>query len=179
MGKLKTTEEFLWKLYNFLESMTETYTSLTPRSWTDIANPEWRGLRIAYEKRKRRKSFGQFISYLKQQGYVKISSKTAFPLQLTKKGAQKVLEIQQREAPLPERKDNKMIMLMYDIPKKKWPIRHAFRDALKFLKYEMLQQSVWVTSKDVLNKTEEAVREYGLSDHVNIFLIENPVLQKS
>ena len=178
MGKLKTTEEFLWKLYDFLESITETYTSLKSRSWKEIVNPEWRELRLAYEKRKKKKNFGQFISYLKQQGYVKISRKAAFPLQLTETGKQKVLETKQKEAPLPERKDNKMIMLMYDIPKRKWPIRHAFRDALKFLGYEMLQQSVWVTSKDVLNKTEEAVREYGLSDHVNIFLIEKLMLQK-
>ncbi|MBI2123893.1 MAG: hypothetical protein HYU04_01505 [Candidatus Wildermuthbacteria bacterium] len=178
MGKLRTTEEFLWKLHDYIEGIADTYISLKPRSWRDIASPEWRELRLAYEKRKRKKSFGQFISYLKQQGYVKISRKTAFPLQLTEKGKQKILEVKQKEAPLPERKDSKMIMLMYDIPKRKWPVRHAFRDAIKFLGYEMLQQSVWVTSKDVQDKTEETVRQYGLADNVNVFLIEKIKLQK-
>ncbi len=178
MEKLRTTEEFLWKLHDFLEGIADTYISLKPRSWSDIVSPEWREIQLTYEKRKRKKSFGQFISYLKQRGYVKISRKTAFPLQLTEKGKQKVLAKKQKEAPLPERKDSKMIMLMYDIPKRKWSVRHAFRDAIKFLGYEMLQQSVWITSKDVPDKTEETVRKYGLADNVNIFLIEKLGIQK-
>lgn len=180
MKKLQVTEEFLWGLHDFLEGATAVYADLRPRSWNDIAAPEWRELCLAYKKRRRKKSFAQFISYLKQQGYVKISSgKTAFPVQLTNKGKRKVFESKQKSTPAPERRDNKMIMLMYDIPKKKWPVRHAFRDALRFLEYEMFQQSVWVTSKDVLDKTEETVREYGLADHVDIFLIEKVMLQKS
>lgn len=76
------------------------------------------------------------------------------------------------------RKDGKMIMLMYDIPKRKQRVRQAFRSALEFLGYQMLQKSVWVSSKDVVEETERAVREYGLGDCVNLFVIEKVRVQK-
>jgi hypothetical protein len=176
--KLKITEEFLWKFYEFFEALNDAHKTLAPRSWNDISHGEWREIRLAYEKKGRKKSFSQFISYLRQWGYVKISTgESVGVLQLTKKGKQKAFEGRNKTRALPPRKDGKMIMLMYDIPKNKQNVREAFRDALELLDYQMLQKSVWVSDKDVLEETERAAREYNLSPHIHLFIIEKIVVQ--
>ena len=177
--KLKLTEEFLCKLYEFLETADDAYKMFAPRSWNDALNPEWRELRLAYEKKGRKKSFSQFISYLRQRGYIKIpTGESVGVLQLTEKGKQKALEGKAKGRVLKPRKDGKMIMLMYDIPKRKERCRQAFRDALELLDYQMLQKSVWVSSRDVLEETERAVQRFDLHSHVNIFIIEKVEVQK-
>ena len=106
-------------------------------------------------------------------GYITIpKGESVGILRLTVKGKEKAVEGGKKARTLPSRKDGKMIMLMYDIPKKKQRIRQAFRGALEYLDYQMLQKSVWVSSKDVLEETERAVREYDLEDCVNFFVIE-------
>jgi len=173
MKKPRFTEEFLWQLHEFLESATLLYGSLAPRSWKEIVNPEWRELRLAYEKKRRARSFSQFVSYLKHMGYIVVpTGESVGVLHLTAKGKEKAFEGRKKTRTLLPRKDGKMIMLMYDIPKRKQHIRQAFRGALEYLEYRMLQKSVWVSSKDVLEETERSVREYGLEDCVNFFVIE-------
>ena len=179
MKKPRLTEEFLWQLHGFLESATSVHGTLAPRSWKDIVSPEWRELRLAYEKKRRARSFSQFISYLKRMGYIAIpKGESVGVLRLTAKGKEKAVEGGKKARTLPPRKDGKMIMLMYDIPKRRQHVRQAFRSALEFLEYQMLQKSVWVSAKDVLEETERTVREYGLDDCVNLFVIEKIRVQK-
>lgn len=173
MKRLRVTEEFLWGLHELLEGVGDIHRQFGVRSWKDVANPEWRNLRLAYEKKKRAKTFSQFVSYLKQKGYVKLPTGSSIgPLQLTEIGRLKALNCRDKKTIWPNRKDGKMIMLMYDIPKKKQHVRQAFRGAIRFLDYVMLQKSVWISTKDVLEETEQAVREYGLVDCVSMFVIE-------
>ncbi|MDP3981946.1 MAG: hypothetical protein Q8P70_00070 [bacterium] len=168
--KLRVTEEFLWLLYDLLEDVGDAYISLSPRSWKDIASPEWRSLRLAYKKKNQAKSFSQFISYLKQKGYIEIPSGEI--IQLTEKGKSKALEAKTKGTKWPDRKDGKMIMLMYDIPEERKEVRYAFRNALILLDYKLLQKSVWISTKDVLTKTQEAVSNFDLDSYVDIFVIE-------
>ena len=173
MKKPRFTEEFLWRLHEFLESAISAHGTLVPRSWKDIAAPEWRELRLAYQKKRRARSFHQFISYLKRMGYIAISKgESTGVFHLTSKGKEKAFEGKKKMRTLPPRKDGKMVMLMYDIPKRKQQVRQAFRGALEYLDYQMLQKSVWVSAKDVLEETERAVREYDLKNCVNLFVIE-------
>ena len=170
---LKITEEFLWKFYEFFETLNDAHKTLAPRSWKDIAAPEWRELRLVYKKKGRKKSFSQFISYLRQQGYIKIpTGESVGVLRLTEKGKQKAFEGKNKTCVLKPRKDGKMVMLMYDIPKSKQNVREIFRDRLELLDYQMLQKSVWVSDKDVLEETERVAREYNLALHINLFIIE-------
>lgn len=179
MKKLRVTEEFLWGLYGLLEGIDEASQPFRIRSWRDIVSPEWRELRLRYEKKKRAKTFSQFVSYLKQKGYIKIpTGESIGPLQLTKKGKQKALKGRIKGTKWQDRKDGKMIMLMYDIPKRRQHVRKVFRSTLEFLDYQILQKSVWVSDKDVLEETERAVREHGLGDCVNLFVIEKIRLVK-
>lgn len=175
----RVTEEFLWGLYELLEGAADIHRQFGVRSWKDVANPEWRNLRLAYEKNRRAKTFSQFVSYLKQKGYVKLpTGESVGPLQLTETGKLKALKCKAKGTMWPNRKDGKMIMLMYDIPKRKQRVRQAFRSALEFLDYTMLQKSVWVSRKDVLEETERAVRDHGLGDCVSVFVIENRIVPK-
>jgi hypothetical protein len=177
--KSRLTEEFLWKLYESLEALNKVGKSLGPRSFRDIANSEWRELRVFYEEKKRKRSFTRFVSYLKEQGYIRIlAGKSVDVLQLTRKGNQKALEGSKKVAVLKPRKDGKLIMLMFDIPKNKEFIRKTFRSQLELLDYQMLQKSVWVSDKEVLMETERVVREFGLHSSVKIFIIENVGVQK-
>lgn len=177
--KLKVTEEFLWKLHEFLEGLDDVHRTLAPRSLRDVLRPEWRELRLAYEKKGRKRSFSQFISYLKQRGYIKIPpGESIYTLQLTEKGKQKALVGRAKGRTLHPRKDGKMVMLMYDIPRTKARVREVFRDTLELLDYQMLQKSVWVSDKNVLEETERTVREYDLHSYVNIFIIEKVRVQK-
>ncbi len=179
MKKPRFTEEFLWQLHELLEAVGDTNKALMSRSWKEIVSPEWRELRLAYEKKRRQRSFTQFISYLKRMGYIAVpKGESVGVLRLTAKGKEKALEGRNKARTLPPRKDGKMIMLMYDIPKRKQRVRQAFRSALEFLGYELLQKSVWVSVKDVLEETERAVREYRLDDCVNLFVIEKIKVQK-
>ncbi|MDP4007171.1 MAG: CRISPR-associated endonuclease Cas2 [bacterium] len=179
MKKPRFTEEFLWQLHEFLEAINIAQGTFAPRSWKEAFAPEWRELRLAYEKKRHQRSFGQFISYLKRMGYIVVpKGESIGVLRLTAKGKEKAFEGEKKLRVLSPRKDGKMIMLMYDIPKRKQRIRQAFRSALEFLDYQMLQKSVWVSAKDVLEETEQAVREYGLDDCVNLFVIEKIKVQK-
>lgn len=179
MKKPRFTEAFLLQFYEFLEAVRNAHRQFAPRSWKDVFAPEWRELRIAYEKKRRARSFSQFISYLKRMGYIAVpQGESIGVLHLTAKGKKKAFEGKKKARTLPSRKDGKMIMLMYDIPKRKQHVRQAFRSALEYLDYQILQKSVWVSGKDVLEETEHAVREYGLDDCVNLFVIEKVKVQK-
>lgn len=180
MKKLRLTEEFLWKLDDVYEGLLRFHQTFGVHSLHDVVAPEMRKLRLDYERSGRKRTFRQFVSYLKGCGYIKIpEGKSVSYFQLTEKGRQKALVGKTKAAKWPLRKDGKMNMLMYDIPKKKQQVRHAFRSALEFLGYQMFQKSVWVSEKDVLTETERAVREYGLEDCINLFVIEKIRFVKS
>jgi len=42
----------------------------------------------------------------------------------------------------------------------------------------MFQESVWVSDKDVVEETEQAMREYGLESCVDLFIIKKIRVQK-
>ena len=173
MKKPRITEEFLWKLHEAYEALANVQQKFGVRSMNEALMPEMRKLRLAYERKRRKKSYSQFISYLKQRGYIKIAEGTEiFSPRLTEKGKQKALEVRLKITEWPRRKDGKVVMLMYDIPENKRYVRHAFRNVLELLEYQMLQKSVWVSSKDVLAETEKAIHSYGLGDCVNLFVME-------
>ncbi len=174
--KPKITEEFLWQIYELFEKVDDVQKKFAVRSWKEIASPEWRELRLAYEKKRRGRTFSQLVSYLKRKGYIKIPQGQS--LQLTEKGRRKALEGKIKGTKLPIRKDGKMIMLLYDIPKKNAHVRYAFRDALLALDYEMFQKSVWVSDKEVFEKTQQAIHDFGLDSCVDIFMIEKVRVHK-
>lgn len=173
---VRLPEEILWKIHEFIEEGNIIHQKIGLRSFKEAINPTLREIRLAYEQKKRRRTFNQFLSYLKRQGYIKIPQ--GKPLQLTERGKRKAMRGRSRGMPLPNRKDDKMIMLLYDIPKEKSRIRYAFLGAIMELDYQMFQKSVWVSDKEVFEKTIQTIHEFKLDSCVDVFLIEKIRVQK-
>lgn len=171
------TDRFLWMIYDFFEATGDALEVAGFRvpSWhklTPMDREFWNNL----NRKRGRKQFSQFIAYLRKQGYiqiVKLGSKKG--VLLTIKGRQKALRskaIYGFSTQLKRRRDNKWLMLIFDIPEKKRGLRNAFREMLYSLGFSKLQQSVWVCPYDIQKQLEIVMRVYELEDYTRIFIIE-------
>jgi len=172
--KLPITDRFLWDLYKCFEEVNKTYDLLAPpASMYQYVYRDRIRLRREYERQKAKKTFGRFVQYLEDQGYIKTKALEGTKgIVLTPKGAERVLRVKRKLKEKKKRKDGKWIMIIFDIPEKQKKAREHLRDALVALGYEKLQQSVWVCPYDVYEETEEAVRSYRVIPYVKLFLIE-------
>lgn len=177
--KIQFTEKFLWQLYEIIETIGRVHSVVAPHSLHEVLSPEFRDLRRSYTEKKRRQSFSQFTSYLKRQGYIKVPQGYGIEyVQLTARGKKKAFEGNLKSKHWSLRPDGKMIMVIYDIPENKKPLRQIFREFLISMDYEMLQKSVWVSYKDVLRETEHIIYEYKLESYVKVFVLEKIEVKK-
>jgi len=176
--KLPLTDEFLLKIYNYLEKAMELDNA--PHSFQEAAVTDFIWMRKNYDKARRKKQFSHFLSYLKKKGYIKIkqleAGKAVF---LTQKGKEKALKTKLKflekdfqSSKLKKRKDGKLLMVIFDIPEDKRDWRNVLRDGLMSLGYTFFQKSVWISPFDVYQKTQQLILECGLDKYCHIFLIE-------
>jgi len=175
--KIPLTDKFLWDLYHALEqieNVLEPSDIFRLRTFSQLCYPEKFRFWKDYEKRRRKKQFGQFINYLKKKKYIKIKNlKEGKGILLTTKGKQKALRMKYKLNPkLKKRKDKKWIMVIFDIPEKMRKYRDDFRNHLYDLGFQKLQQSVWISPYDIRKDLEEIIRIYSLDKFVRIFLIK-------
>ena len=170
--KFQVTDQFLWLVYNFGDTISDLLYAGRPRGLQDLnfeAKKFWRDI----EKKKNKKQFKRFIGYLKEKGYVKEDGSGAKKaILLTKKGEQKALGLDCKLVEKEKRRDGKWIMIMYDIPEKKKRQRFFLRRDLKELGYKKLQNSIWICPYNVYKETEKVIGGYLLNSYVKIFLIE-------
>jgi len=170
--KLPITDQFLWLIYNCTEEILEPLEIFRLRTKNDIA-PLGRDIWKKLERKRRKNQFHQFINYLKNKGYIKITNlKGKKGILLTPKGNKKILRVRYKLLDKKRRKDKKWIMVMYDIPEKKKKERASLREMLQILGYQKLQKSIWICPRDVFKETEKVIRIYSLDSYVKIFLIE-------
>ncbi len=168
------TDEFLWDVYNLLEKAGDVFRFITKSPTManylpTIKNPIFK----KYKKDKDKRKFINLIYYLKIKGYIRIKSLgSKEAIMLTKKGISKALKASFKIGGRVKRKDGKWIMLIFDMPEKYRKSRDLLRSILHNLGYKMFQQSVWITSYDVSEKTEKLMQLYSLDKYVKIFLIE-------
>ena len=175
--KIPLTDKFLWDLYCSFEKLEDVFDPpeiFKLKSWNDICYPESSNFWREYEKKRRKKQFGQFIDYLKKKDYIKIKNlKKEKGILLTSKGTQKALRTRYKLNPkLKKRKDKKWIMVIFDIPERKRKDRDDFRDFLYSLNFQNLQKSVWVSPYDVYKDLERIIRIHSFDKFVRIFLIK-------
>ena len=171
--RLPITDEFLWKLYNFVEDLDKAYDFFAIRTPPEIVYPEMHRLKREYRRSQARTNFSQFIQNLQNRGYIRVKAlKGTRGVILTQKGAERALRIKLKSVKKKRRKDNKWIMIIFDIPEKQRRARELFRNALINLGYQKLQKSVWVCHYDVHKETEEAIRAYRSIPYVKLFIIE-------
>lgn len=171
--KLPITDQFLWKVFNVIQEVDRAYDFFAPRTMKHALMPELFKFRREFGRKQDWKNFSQLIYYLKRKGYITIQNvEHKQGVLLTKKGAEKVLKIQGKIEQKQKRKDGKWQMVIFDIPEKKKGLREIFREALRAIGYERLQDSVWICPYDVEKETEDTIREYGVDPYVKVFLIE-------
>lgn len=172
--KLPITDKFLWDLYNSIEGIGRVYETVRPPgSMYEAVYRDVIRLRKEYARKKRKRTFSQFIGYLQQKGYIRVKSLEGTKgVMLTPKGMEKVLRVRRKMQERKKRKDGKWIMIVFDIPEKRRQDRDLLRDALVDMGYQKFQHSVWVCPYDVYGETEKAIREYQIIPFVKLFLIE-------
>lgn len=167
------SDKLLLDLYDSLEKMGDIVDIFSARPWKEVWNPEFHKFRYQLQKKQERKRFIKLIYYLKRKGYIKIKNLEQKQAALiTPKGAEKILKIKLKTTTRRRRLDGRWQMIIFDIPESKKRLRELLRDALYFLKYQKLQQSVWVCPYDVLKETEAVLRRYYLDQYAKLFLIE-------
>ena len=91
---------------------------------------------------------------------------------LTPKGLERVFNIKIKLTEKTKRKDRKWQMVFFDIPEQRRKDRDMFRRQLKYLGYQKLQQSIWVSPYEVLNDTQNLIKNYKLDRFVRLLLVE-------
>lgn len=171
--KLQVTEKFLLDVYDCTEKLNETFDIFSRRAMIEVCCPALYDLKKQYKRQKGRQRFTQFIYRLKKNGYIKIKNlEQNEGVILTKKGTEKVLKAKLKMKDKQKRPDGKWQMIIFDIPEEKRNLRDLLRDNLRLLKYEILQQSIWICPYDVQRETEFLLRKYSLDPYIKLFLIE-------
>lgn len=173
-NKISKTEKFLWDLYEISEKI-DNILSWSPRSWREAINPLYHELKRSYKRKMDRKNFQNLIYYLKKKGIIKDFKKEEVKgWMLTEKGRERILKIKIKDKAnnRRKRKDDRWIMVIFDIPEKERIKRDFLRRSLYELGFQMLQKSVWVSPFDVLDKVKEIIKFYSLEPFVKLLLIE-------
>jgi hypothetical protein len=175
--KLPVTDQFLWDIYNFLETSGDVVSFIFRRRRTiyDVLPGPENPIIGKYLKDRSRQKFSQMIYNLKRKNYIKVKNlKGNRAIILTKRGVDKALQAKFKMENIirQKRKDGKWIMLIFDVPEKYRKSRDLLRSILHNLGYKMFQKSVWLTPYDVYRRTEDLLQEYSLDKFVKIFLIE-------
>jgi len=173
--KIPITDQLLWDMYSIFEKTGKMRDFImAPRHrkldvWLDLENPIFR----KYKNAKNRRRFSNAIYYLKKKNLIQIQSlqgKSAAVL--TKGGISKALKASFICSDVAKRKDDKWIMIIFDVPRTHRRARNLLKSILYNLGYKLLQQSVWVTPYDVFDKTEHLLQIHSLDRYIKIFLIE-------
>lgn len=172
--KLRITDQFLWDIYNSFNKAGDVFSFLTkPPTMANYLPGPKNPVFEQYRKEIGKTRFSRLIYYLKKHDYIKSENlKGNKTIILTKRGLDKVLRASFKIEKRVKRKDNKWIMLIFDIPQKYKKSRNVMTSVLHNLGYKMFQQSVWITPYDVSEKTEKLLKFHSLDRFVKIFLIE-------
>ncbi len=166
-----TSGKILWTIFNLSEDI-DKYLTYFPRSIYYADKIEYYHLLQKLKLKKERKKFANFINYLKKKKYIKLKKEeNKRMILLTSAGKEKILGIYIKEIKKRQRKDKKLILIIFDIPEALKRSRNLFRANLKIMDYKMIQQSAWVCPYDVLDLTKKLIEQYVLKKYVKIFLV--------
>lgn len=108
------------------------------------------------------------IYELKSRGYIEYKNNDNQSIILTNKTKLKMLEYQSNTII----RDEKYRYLSFDIPKEKDRSRNQFRRAIKRMGFVKIQQSLWVTDKDLSQLVELAAYEYKVENYIAYIIAE-------
>ena len=172
--KLSITDEFLWNLYNTVDTTGNILSALffPPRTLGQMS-AKLDDLFLRGRNYKNRKQFSKLVYHLKVNGYIMVKELEGKKAVIfTKNGIEKTLKASFKLEGRTKRKDGKWIMLIFDMPAKHKKSRDLLRSILQNLGYKLFQYSVWITPYDVSDKTEKLLQYYSMEKYIKIFLIE-------
>ncbi|MDO8752029.1 MAG: CRISPR-associated endonuclease Cas2 [Candidatus Wolfebacteria bacterium] len=120
--------------------------------------------------------FYSFLNYLKREGLIE-KRKDRKHWELTHKGGEKLKGLQDRSRffvrsiDYVSEEDNKLRVVIFDIPEQERHRRTWLRASLVALGFSMCQQSVWVGKRKIPRKFLEDLRDRELLAYVHIFEI--------
>lgn len=171
--RLPITDEFLWEIFRLTQKTGDIFFFLGLGNRREpLVLPSF-SIRRMYEKRRAKQRFTDFLNYLVRKGYIKV--KDLEPNQgaiITQKGMEKIFKVALWKTEKKKRKDEKWLMVVFDIPENKRNLRDIFRENLQILGFKFFQKSIWISSFDVLKEIQVMVQKYNLEKYVKIFLIE-------
>jgi len=112
------------------------------------------------------------IGRLIKQGLVAKNPKKQKTYFLTDKGKEIVLYIRDRYSILKEPWDEKLRIVIFDIPESQKHWRVTIRNELLLFQYEQLQKSVYIGKFPIVKQFCEQIEEKGLGKHIFIFTID-------
>ena len=172
----RITEEIFKKISQKLEDVFDTF-FVEPNKKSGPPPPldvSMELLRNMLESDWAERQISNAIYYLKNKGYLirkKLSGQDKYFL--SNKGLEKILKLkieEQFSKKLKKFKD-KYLVVIFDIPVKEKRKRALLRQILRRLKFEKLQQSVWITKFDVLKEVKVLVRFYKLEPYVRFMFV--------
>jgi len=185
--RIKITEKFLWNLYKLAKKKDKIMSDLWSSKWHGFKDPLemlfpdiwgvrdclWEQYKKQNKDKARKRKFYRMINYLKNTGYLNVKDvKNRKAIIITPKGMNKALETELKFGDKEKRKDKKWQMIFFDIPEKRRRDRDYLRKYLGYLGYKKLQQSIWVCPYNVLEETQQIVKNYKLDRFIRLLLVE-------
>lgn len=114
--------------------------------------------------------FYSILNKLKSQGFIKKKKSEHGSLwNITKRGLEKLGVIsKKKKITYNSKTDNKLKIIVFDIPERERWKRAWLREALNALEFSMLQQSVWIGKNKVPEQFLEDLRDMRLFDRIHI-----------
>ncbi len=114
------------------------------------------------------KQISNQIYELKRSKYIEIEDDGERSIKLTNKAKIKIIEsiVERKE------QDHKYRFVSFDIPERLHYSRDMFRRIIKRMGFRQIQQSLWVTDKNIGQLVEIAAREYKVEDYIAYIVSE-------
>ncbi len=122
---------------------------------------------------KEMQKFYNTLNYLKAQGFIgKKKSENRMLWKITSSGLKKLQLLQQRAfSNYDVIKDNKLKIIVFDIPEKERQKRGWLREILRGLGFRMLQQSVWIGKNKIPEQFLYDLRQKHLLPYIHVMEI--------
>jgi len=155
----KYGKEVVWgieKMLSFLFEFAE-YMTIPEISKTEV----YRGVYRVNRGHMSKKQISTMFYRLKKQNYIASGSRDN-SIVLTNKAKIRLVE----KSVAKKMSDGLLRFLSFDIPERLHTQRDNFRKAIKRIGFRQIQQSLWVTDKDISDEIELVIKYYRLEDYV-------------
>lgn len=111
------------------------------------------------------------LKRLRENGFIELVDDEQLAFRLTDSGRDRALWLKMKDTNDPW--DGKWRLVIWDVPEKRRVARDLLRYKLKWLGFNQLQKSVWVTKKNCTQQLRDFIKKIGIKDWVTIIESDN------